>query len=94
MQRSFLVPCVSFIRNLKSSYFTLSYINKGFVLALALSNFIFVEILSSKFNGLVALAAEFFSPLIAITALFYLLKASKADQLQPDLFQSRISDST
>ena len=79
MQRSFLVPCVSFIRNLKSSYFTLSYINKGFVLALALSNFIFVEILSSKFDGLIALAAEFFSPLIAIAALFYLLKANKAE---------------
>ena len=79
MQRNFLVPCVSFIRNLKSSYFTLSYINKGFVLALALSNFIFVEILSSKFDGLAALAAEFFSPLIAIVALFYLLKASKAE---------------
>lgn len=79
MQRDFPVPCVSFIRNLKSSYFTSSYINKGFFLALALSNFIFVEILSSKFDGLIALAAEFFSPLIAIAALFYLLKASKAE---------------
>jgi len=44
-----------------------------------LSNFIFVEILSSKFDGLGALAAEFFSPLIAIAALYYLLKASKAE---------------
>ena len=79
MQRDFPVPCVSFIRNLKSSYFTSSYINKGFFLALALSNFIFVEILSSKFDGLIALAAEFFSPLIAIAALFYLLKASKTE---------------
>ena len=76
-EKCFLVPSCSFIRNLKREYFTLNKINNGFFLALMISNFIFIEILSVKFSGILSLVLEFCSPFIAIFALFLLLKSKK-----------------
>ncbi|MDA3077359.1 apolipoprotein N-acyltransferase [Campylobacter sp. JMF_06 NA1] len=76
-QKDFLVPSFSFVKNLKREYFTLNKINNGFFLALGVSNFIFVEILSQNLGGILSLVAEFLSPFIAIFALFALLKSNK-----------------